>query len=367
MAEEWVGVIQTTAPKYLKGAADLTVRERLLLALLQQRGRITFNNNSFEQNWDVEYAQPPVEAFGDGGTLNFSRNDLYRQARLDWRGYKATDMMTRKERGMNAGDVAIINRYDRIMPNLMKAIKDKFGAELYVDGTAGGNENRLHGTKSWSAQTSCTATDKIAKPGATYAGRSTAVAQGGTWTTALATKPNASIASDWPDGNGDSEYDYYSPKLVNYSANNWGTSSTSWEDNGERVIRKAVQWLTLGGGQEARPDIIMLAGDLFFGYQNKQSTKQRIVVPYKPAEDLGFAGSMQQEGVGLQQEFDCPTASGYCFNLDKMELASLFEDLFHSQGPDYDPRSDAWLFHVGFFGNLKFISPKWFAELKNYA
>jgi hypothetical protein len=94
VANEWIGVIHTTAPKYLSGAADNTIRKRLILSLLKQKGRIRFNENSYQCNWDVEFKEQPVEAYGDGGTLNFSRHDLLSsvERRLAWlQGHRPDD------------------------------------------------------------------------------------------------------------------------------------------------------------------------------------------------------------------------------------------------------------------------------------
>lgn len=363
---EWAGVINTTAPKYLKGAADNTIRERLLLSLLKKYGRIQFGQSSYQCTWDVEFAQQPVESYGDMGVLNFSRHDLYRQCTIDWRGYKATDLMSEKERLMNDGAVAIINRYNRIMPTLMKAMKDTFCAELFIDGNAAGNENRLHGLESFMGVGTTGSADRIAEPSDTYAGRSTALGnQGGTWSSDLSTSPNSTVATDWPNGSGDSEYDYFSPKLINYTASTWADAAT-WEDTCERVLRQATIWLTVTGGMEGRPTCHLLASDLFYTYLNKQETKQRIVVPHKEAQDLGFGDTLNQEGVMIKYEFDVPAGTGYGINVHQMELASLDGQLFGSRGPEYDIKQDAYLFAVGFFGNCRY-NPKHFAKYASYA
>ena len=367
MANEWIGVINTTAPKYLAGAADNTIRKRLILSLLKQKGRIRFNENSYECNWDVEFKEQPVEAYGDGGTLNFSRHDLYRQLKVDWRGYKATDLMTEKERLMNDGALAIVKRYDKIMPKLMRSLNNKFCAELFIDGYASGNENRLHGLESFMGNGTTVPADRIAKPSDTYGGKSTEVGdQGGTWSSDLTLSPNASIATDWPDGNGDAEYDFMSPKLVNWSSDNWGTSSDTWENNCERVFRQSTIWLSIGAGEEGKPDMYLTAGNLFYDYLNKQSSKQRIVIPHKGAQDLGFGDVLNQEGVMIQTDFDVPTDTSYGLNVDQLELASLDNVLFASRGPEYDIKTDSWLFMVGFFGNARY-NPKFFAKIKNFA
>ena len=366
---EWVGVIVTTAEKYLEGAADQTIRNRLILTLLKEYGRIEFNQNSHTLKWDVEYAQQPVEAYGDLGVLDFSRHDLYKQLEIDWRGYIATDMMSEKERLMNSGDVAIINRYGRIIPTLTKSMSNKFSGELFIDGYATGNENRLHGLESFMGAGTVAAGDRIAQPNDTYGGLSTALgAITGSWATDLGSGnfPNATVATDWPYGQGDSEYDYNSPKLVNYSSTAWGTGSTSWEDNCERVLRQTVLWLTHGGGKDSRPTCFLLATDLFYGFLNKLEAKQRIIIPHKEADDLGFPDVLNEQGVMVKSDYDVPTGTGYALNVYQMQLSSLYGKLFAPKGPEEDFRTHSFLFKIGFFGNARY-NPKHFAKLAAYA
>lgn len=367
MANEWVGVIHDTAPSYLMGAADLTIRNRLWLSMLQKYNRIRLGENGYQCTWTVQKTEQPIESYGDAGTINFSRHDLYAQLTHDWRGYKGTDQMTEKERLMNAGDVAIIKRYSRVLPTLVSSLQNKFGGELFVDGNLAGNENRLHGLESFFGAGTVATGDLIAMPSDTYAGLSTALqAAGGTWSANLATSPNSTVATDWPYGQGDAEYDYLSPKLINTSSTNWGTGSTAWEDNCERVLRQGTIWLTHGGGRESRPTMHLLSSDLFFPYLNKQESKQRILVPHKEADDLGFPDTLNQEGVMVKYEYDVPARTGYSINIFQMDLASLDSVLFSRRGPTYDIKTDSYLFMVGFFGNCKY-SPKHFAKYYPYA
>lgn len=365
---EWIGVIQSTAPKYMKGAQDLTMRNRLLLAMLQKKGRIKLNQNSHLNYWDVEFAQPPIESRADGGVLNFSRHDLLRQLSNNWRGYYGTDMMTRKEMLMNKGAEAIVKRYDRIMPALTKALRDNFSGELFIDGDATGNENRLHGLETFTGVGTTGANDVIAQPDDSYGGFATDLGdQGGSWSANLTTKPNSTIATDWPDGKGDSEYDWNTPKLVNWSSSTWvGASNDTWQDTCEKVLTRTQIWLTHGGGLEAAPDLALLSSDLFYGYKNTIASMRRIVVPHKESNDLGFGNVLNHEGMGIQEDYDVPTNTGYVMNLDQMELCSIAEELFWTQGPTYDPRTDAWLFLAGFFGNCRYKT-KFFAKLYPYA
>jgi hypothetical protein len=136
------------------------------------------------------------------------------------------------------------------------------------------------------------AADRIAEPSVTYAGLSTALAnQGGTWTANLTTSPNATLANDWPDGTGDSEYDYFAPKLINWSSTGWGTGATDLRDNCWRVIGQAITWLTIQGGDDGMPEICVLASNLFQSYKNHEEAIRRINIPHKTANDWASKGT----------------------------------------------------------------------------
>jgi hypothetical protein len=52
-------------------------------------------------------------------------------------------------------------------------------------------------------------------------------------------------------------------------------------------------------------------------------------------------------------------------NTQNIELASLDSVLFGYRGPDWSIRDRAWLFYVGFWGNMRF-RPKHFAQIKDF-
>lgn len=373
-SSEWAGVIKDNAPKYLKGVTDLTIRQRLLLSMLRKRGRITYGHSSHTCLWNVQRSEPPVESYADGATITYDRLDMDAQLSIDWRGYHARDMMTAKERAMNQGPTAIINRYKEKIPRLVSGMRNKFSTELYIDGYAAGNENRLCGLESFCGSGTTVAADLVAEPSDTYADLSTALqAAGGTWSADRPVAPNAAVGTDWPYGSGSSEYDYLSPKLVNWSSTSWGTSSTAWEDNCERALRETINWLILGAGDDGKPDLVLMSGEMYTGFLNHMSAKQRIIVPHKEAQDLGFE-AVNFDGVAIHQEFGIAANTAYALNLMQMELCVLNsvdgmeqqDQLFQSIGPEYDPSKVAWLFLLLFFGNMKF-SPKYFGKLFNYA
>ena len=364
---EWAGVVNTTAPRYLKGASDQTIRNRQFLALGKKHGMFTYNEDGYDLNVTLEAIEATPSGYSDGAVLDYARINNFRRLNFDWRGYFVTDLMTEKETLMNRGDQQLIDRYATIMPRLTKNLTNNFGTQVWTDGYASGNENLLCGIDSFTGTGTVAAGDRIAEPSDTYGGKSTAVGNlGGSWDDTLTTQPNSTISTDWPDGEGSSEYDWISAKLMNYSSTGWGTGATTWEDNCERVLRQATIWTTLLGGLEGKPDCYMLSGNLFYGYLNKQSAKQRIITPYKDLEDLGFNGSIQQEGVGITTEFGIAANTGYGINFDQVQMRCMYSQLFMPKGPDWDPKTLSWLFAVGFFGNMTW-NCKFFSKIRPYA
>lgn len=367
---EWIGIVNTTRDKYLKGASNLTLRKRLLLAMLRKRGRIMYNCSGDKCTWQVMFSQPPISAYGDGGVIDFSNHDAYRQVTVDWRGYVGTDTMSKKQNAMNQGAEALVKVFQGKQNNLMTSISDNFCAELYKDGSSAGRENNVHGLKTFLGEGTVTAADLIARPSDTYGETSLSTNPGnisGSWSADLGTSPNADLASDWPNGNGTADYDFFSPKLVNWSSTNWGTGSTTWEANAWRVVSQTITWMTTTGGKDGMPTLMPMASNLFQGYKNAQEVKTRINVPHKESQDLGFGQVLNEDGVGLYPDFDCPVDTGYSLNLSTIELCSLFPELFWMEGPDKDPRTAwSWLWGTGFYGNAKY-QPKHVAEFKNRA
>ena len=370
MSDEWIGVINSTKPYYMKGASDLTIRRRLFLAMLRKKGRITYNNSGYENRWQVEFSQPTMYQHGDGSMIDFTNHDAFRQLVTPWAGYVASDSITMKQREMNKGAEALINLFKTKQSRLMKKLQMGLAGEMYRDGSASGRENAIQGLETFLAErTTPGAADRIAEPGDTYGGLNTNLAdQGGSWSSGLSTSNNATLANDWPDGQGDVEYDYLAPKLVNWSSTGWNTGATDWETNCWRVIGQTITWLTIQGGDEGMPEICILASNLFQGYKNHEEAVRRINIPHKTANDLGFESNvLNQDGCAISADFDCPANTGYMINTSTVEIASLMSELFWMKGPDEDPRTAySTLWASGFYGQARW-QPKYVAKMKNYA
>lgn len=365
---EWAGLVHSNAPKYIKGFVDATIRDRIILAMLQKKGHIRYGQGGLSMYWQVQALEPQVSQYSDNSMLDFASIDAYRQANLDWRSLVATDRLTDWQKEINKGPTALIDLSSEIIKRLAQAMRNTFGNQLFVDGNAAGYERSPHGLESFFGTGTTVAADIVAQPSDTYAGLSTAVAQvESTWSANLSTSPNANLATDWPDPSGRVGYDYFSPKIFNWSSTSWGTGgATTWEDNCVRCIRKAHHVTRMSSGKEGAVDMVLLAANLYTGYCNKQESKFRQLTPAPEMMELGFKGVMQ-EGIEIGMDWDVPANTGYGLNFNEMELLSLKPDLFAAEKPERDPKSDSYLFMVKFFGNLKCNTPKAFFKLKNVA
>lgn len=372
-SEEHLAVVKATAPKYFKGVSDLTFRRRLWMAMLQRYGMIEANANSFSCTWTVEAMQPEVRQYGDSGDLDFNEHDALQQLTTNVRGYTATDRMTVKQRLMNSGATQIDDQYKNKSKRLAKRIRQVLCGELYVDGGASGNTNRLEGIKTFGGDDGNTvAGDKIAAPSDTYGGKSTALGSaGGSWTSDLETDdfPNATLANDWPFGQGDSEYDYVSPLLVNWSSTSWPSGSAKWVDNCEDVMRFARITQTSRGakGDDQRvPFMHMLSPNLYGDFLTFYSARNRQAVPHPEAANLGFGDTMNFEGDMVHYEYDTPANEGFGISPVMMELFHLGDQLINSIGPEWAITKMGYLFLAFVFGNGRY-QPKFFSFYKNYA
>jgi hypothetical protein len=362
-------VINATLRDYIKGSEDETIRKKWFLNQIRKRGRLMFNCSGTGINWALEAFEAAVSVLNDGDSVSYAPFERYRRPDLEYRGLVATESISRKRKLMNRSRAQLIDLAADIGPKLNKAMENKMGLELYVDGNATGNEGRMHGLESFMAvRTTPGAADRIAEPGDSYAGLNTNLAdQGGTWSSDLGSSnyPNATLAKDWPDGQGDTQYDYFAPKLINYKSTGWNTGATTFAENAELAIGQALIWCnTVSGGS---PDIVLLTGKMFNDYQAKMRARFRIQTgPAPNGDDMGFKQVTYQDGCLITYEYGVPADTGYGLNFDEMEFRTLQGSLFEVEPVRIDPQTFADLYAILWFGNMKF-NPKAFFKLKNYA
>jgi hypothetical protein len=348
---EWSRIVNTTIHEYIREEEQNILRNRKLLALMQSRGRITFNHAGDLMDWKVKYKRAPMQGYADSDTLTFSRRDRWKTAQLDWRGYAATDSMTKAERLKNKSTEAIIKIYDQIAKSLMEDMEDQFGDELYIDGNATGNAKRIHGIESFMGVSGAASGGYIATPSDTYAGLSTTLGNyGGSWT------------GDWPSGTGDAHYDFWSPLVVDYTDSLWSASTKTWPNTCLEALRYGIIKSKKNKSKRGQLDVIVLNDELYRQFLDKLQTEEQINTQRGQAK-----GGLSALGVTVDVTFEygVPATVGYGFAIDSMELCSLQPQLYVPEGPDFDIATQSWRFSIDFFGNLKFKSIRYFVKWDN--
>lgn len=347
---DWSRIVNTTIHEYVREEEVNILRNRKLLAMLKARGRITFNHAGDWMDWKVRYKRAPMQGYADSDTLTFSRRDRWKTAQLEYRGYAATDSMTKLERLKNKNVEAIIKIYSQIASSLMDDMDDQFGDELYIDGNAAGNTKRIHGIESFMGLNGTVTNSPVGNPDDSYAGLDTDLGgYGGTWT------------GNWPTGTGDPHYDFWAPLIVDYTnsnANGWSPSTKTWPNTCKEALRFAVVKGKKNKTKKGMLDMFLLNDELFRQFGNALDSAERVVVTPGGSKgtlvSLGFGDVINFEGTEVSYEYGIASALGYGWSLDNAELCSLQSQLFVPEGPDFDIASQSYRFSIDFFGNMKF-------------
>jgi hypothetical protein len=269
---EWSRVVNTTIAEYVRGEEVNIVRNRKLLALMKEKGRITFNHGGTSVVKRVRYKRAPMVGYADGDTLTFSRRDRWKTAELDWRGYSSTDAMTKKERLMNKGTEAIVNIYADVAKSLMDDIDDQFGDELYIDGNASGNSKRIHGVESFMGTSGVLTNGYVGNPSDTYANLRTDLGYyGGSWSTS-----GGNV--EWPTGTGDAHYDFFTPLIVSYTNSAFAAATDNWTNNNTEALRFGIIKSKKNKSKKGMLDLIILNDELYRLFLGTWDSRQQLNV-----------------------------------------------------------------------------------------
>lgn len=361
--------IQATAPKYLKGAINLTLRKRFFLSYLMKAGRVTYKETSHQVTWRVKYRKP-ITRTANSNPDAFTSIDTYKTLTLGQAHLKSTNTLDHLTLLTNSGEQQIINLSEDLINDSVESLTESICDQLYLDN--GSDEAALQGMGVVFKPRVGAATDRCAIPavGATYAGLSMELGQfGGRWSR-LETTPYNTVAVggspvDWPYGTGDSQFDFMSPKMFNYTGDWSGGGSNTFRSNGELLMRRSVSAVDALGGEGAAPAIYLMNRDHYDTFQDSVQDRERLH-PSDYAKSMGFPTMMEYAGAIMAFDYSCPTGKTFCINPQEISLCSAYEQLFYTDGPEYDLKAQAYLFRAGFVGQTRF-NPKYMAEIGTYA
>lgn len=350
--------VKSTAPLYLKEATDQTIRGRLVMKMLQQSGNIIFNVKTPNMIWQVEVREPKVRAMSAGQKSTFNMADVYEQLEISHAEIEATDALDRRTQMTNANSPQqIIDLATAKMENCIKKLGRTINSQFYTD-ASGSQAAEMTGIRSFIKSYNRNASDRFQAPDAavTYGGKSIGVGQfGGTWSAllgAVPARPNTFLANDWPEGQGSSEYDWNSPKIIQYDGDWTPAVTDSWVLNATKLVRRASTTLKNLGGDGVEPIVNLFAKDMYDAFFDNLETRERLYVS-DYAKELGFPDLLNYQGSIITTDFDCPAGRGFAINPNEMALYSVHDSLFFTEGPVWTTPEQRTLFLCGFLGNWR--------------
>jgi hypothetical protein len=369
--EGHVNRVRDIAPKYWKGASDLTVRNRLTFYIMNRYGRMSFNARSHSQVWNAKIKQPQVLPLVDNVPLEFVNQDTDIQFYIGIKGMGVTDTMPELEYLLAQGaPEQIVDRYNRKSADMTESLEQRLQKSFYTDGNDAANAYDYVGIKTALGHGTVAVGDKVAVPSGTYAGQSIALASnGGTWSAALATPPNSTIAKDWPFGQGSSEYDGTSSMTWNYASSQFGTSSTTWEDNAVRCVTEAATALVHRGGYAnggGAPLVCVMASEMFIALKHSFRSQNRQLMPYRDG-DLGFPqDTIMVDGILFMSDYNVPAGEAYMFAPQYMEMFNVHPNIYKEYGPEFSMIHRGFLYMATAYGNFKW-QPKYLVKFISQA
>jgi hypothetical protein len=360
---DWARSIATTIVNHLREEEVASLRKFKVFAALEGSGNIRTNMSGRGFDWEIQYRNH-VPSGNNGETpRSFARQNLWKNAELEYRGAQVTDAIYKKEMLENRSASALVNVAGKMSSRLLTSMEQYLAKEWVVDGYAAGNELRFHGLESFlgyngtinvatGATRTANAADPFAAPSDTYAGLSTVLgAYGGSQKTGV-----------WPNGEAESEYDFYSPIICNYTSSYFGGSS--WSANCTKALREALHQTRRNDTKQDQVDMCLMDRRLYIDFLNKLDEKERVVVSRTNGlRSYGFTDVFEFDGVECSSENSIPAGVAYGLAIGNMELLCMEGQLYNSEGPFYDEITQQYRYVVSTLGNLKFKSPRSFFKL----
>jgi len=360
---DWARSIATTIVNHLREEEVASLRKYKVFAALEGSGNIRTNMSGRGFDWEIQYRNHTPSGNNGETPRSFARQNLWKNAELEYRGAQVTDAIYKKEMLENRSAQALVNVAGKMSQRLLTSMEQYLAKEWTIDGYAAGNELRFHGIESFmgtngtinvstGAQRAANAADPFAYPSDTYAGLSTVLgAYGGSQKSGV-----------WPNGEADSEFDFYSPVIVNHTSTYFGGST--WSANCVKAVREAIHQTRRNDSSEDQIDMVLLDRRLFIDFLNTLDSKERVIVSRTNGlRSYGFTDVFELDGVEISGENSVPANTGYGLAIGNMELLCMENQLMVSEGPFYDEQTQQFRYVVSTLGNLKFKTPRNFFKL----
>jgi hypothetical protein len=366
-ATDWARAIGTTITNYLREEEVNVLRKFRVFASLEGSGNVLTNQSGRGFSWEVRFRNQPVSGNNGETPRTFSRQNLWKTAKLDYRGYQVTDAIYRREMLENRGQQALINVAGKMASRLQGSMEQHLSREVYVDGDAVGNELRFQGldtlfgfdgtvdVTTGARNTTAKAADPFCWAKDNYAGLSTE----------LGAEAGSQLEKgSWPNVACDPEYDYYTPIIVNYTSSFFKGQTPTWKDQCVEAVREGIHQAKRNDSKASAIDLVMLDRRMFIDYMNRLDSKERtIVTKTNGLKSYGFSDVFEQDGCEISTEYAVPTGCGYGLSIANMYLHCMEGQLITAEGPYYSETNQSYRYVASVLANMRFASPRNFFKL----
>ena len=349
-----VRVAVDTLAGFLTHKTEPIYTKDVLMAGIRAHGREKFNQTGVEMDWPVRYRRREIqEADGYDASIDSPRTVTRRRAQLPWRRYRLSESITKFERLANRGEARLYDILGSLVGECVDDFLTDFRKKLFGDGNATGSRG-IHGFESIFAYTNLIhANAKCGDPDDTYGGMTTGLGDyGGSWT------PDTS--DYWPTGEGSTEYQFWSPLIVDATNANWTASEKTWPNTWQECLRFAMAYQEMN--QDSKFDFcLMNTKRLLEAKQSLESTQRFELTQNSKLTEVGFK-TLAYEGIELASQPGVPAGATYLFPWDKLSLRSMLKQLIDVE-QDKDPADSSQQYFFDCFTNLQFDSPAFFAKI----
>src|SRR5690606_5808101 len=155
----------------LRGQDPIILQRNKSLALIKQRGHVTYGHSGEKMDWLVKMDRGQLAQRPDGETAQYSMPERRRTAQLDWGKLEMFERVTKGEKLKNRGKQRRVDLVQDTIKSMMEDLEDYFLQEFFDDGTAVGKVDALFGLRTILGKTVNSAADyPVQSSSHTYAG-----------------------------------------------------------------------------------------------------------------------------------------------------------------------------------------------------
>ncbi len=320
----------------------------MILALLNERNRIMGSDGGDFLEWTVHMRNPKPKGVGENTPPEYNTPDNKRVAQLPWSWYHHGKKLSRKTIQTNKGKQAFINVITDAWDEVQNSFSQRWPEYFYQDGDnpPGSEPEPMFGFYTWFNKfiASTSAADqgfqgKVRLCSGTYGNLTmTLGTESSDWTgqdgfeTVQATDATLGVTAGqkwWPEGQGESAYDYWHPLIVKCRSTSWGTSPSFNSVYCDRMLDFGITYSARNGKGDKGPINVILSGatpalQMRERYASTYRTMAEIIAQQNPGNpNTNRSGRAYQSeilnfnGVWLIRDYDMPNGQDLIgLNLD---------------------------------------------------